>query len=68
MCSIYAANLKSLSTLVKKIDKCSATAEVGDRLATTEMGRNLGGAAVPLFAVRFGFHLTQRGLSRGLPP
>jgi len=38
---------------------------MGDHLATTDMGRKLG--AVPLSA-ELDPHLTQCGLSRGLPP
>jgi len=42
---------------------------MGDRLVTTDMGRKLGGMC-PLFlgGEEAGSHLTQCGLSRGLPP
>jgi len=48
-------------------DKSSAVAEMGNRLATIDMGRKVGrgccgGAGSPL-----GHHLTQCGLGRGLP-
>ena len=42
---------------------------MGDRLATIDMGRQEGGATVPLFGGReLGPHLTQCGLGRGLLP
>jgi len=44
----------------------TAVAEMGDRLATTYMGRKLG-RAVPLSG-ELGPHLTQCRLGRGLPP
>ena len=47
-------------------DDSSAVAVMGDRLATTDMGRKTG-AAVPLFAGELGPHLTQCPLGRGLP-
>jgi len=47
------------------VDKCSAVAEMGDRLATTDMDRKLGACAV---LRELGPHLTQCGLGRGLPP
>ena len=48
-------------------NKSSALAEMGDRLATIDMGRKLG--AVPLFGEReLGPHLLQCRLSRDLPP
>ena len=46
-------------------NKSSVVAEMGDRLATTDMGRKLG--AVPLWGV-LGPHVTQCRLSRRLPP
>jgi len=46
-------------------NKCSAVAEMGDRLATVDMGRKLG--AVPLLG-ELGPHLTQCGLGQGLHP
>jgi len=49
------------------VNKCSAVARMGDRLATIDMGRKLG--AVPLFGEgELGSHLAQCGLGRGLPP
>jgi len=48
------------------LDKGSAVAEMGDHLATIDMGRKVG-AAVPLFEAA-GSPSTQCGLSRGLPP
>ena len=47
-------------------NKCSAVAEMSDRLATTDTGRKLGGRAVPLSG-ELGPHLTQFHLGRGLP-
>jgi len=43
---------------------------MGDRLATIDMGRKLGGAALPPFLGKeeLGPHLTQCRLGRGLPP
>jgi len=48
------------------INKSSAVAEMGDRLAAIGMGREWGGAAVGAGSP-LGPHLTQCGLSRGLP-
>jgi len=45
-----------LLKLIKSSNKCSAVAEIGDRLA------------VPLLGGELGPHLTQCGLGRGLPP
>ena len=50
-------------------NKSSAVYQMGDRLATIDMGRKLGG--VPLFSrggAELGPHLTQCRLGRGLPP
>jgi len=48
--------------------KCSAVAEMGDRLATIDMGQKVG-AAVPLFGKgELDSHLTQCRLGRSLPP
>ena len=49
-------------------NKCSATAETGDRLATIDMGRKLGEGCAPLGEGHLGPHLTQCGQGRGLPP
>jgi len=49
----------------KHMNKCSAVAEVGDHIATIDMGRKLG--AVALFSGELDHHLTQCGLGRGLP-
>jgi len=46
-------------------NKCTAAAEMGDRLATIDIGQNLG--AVPLLERELGPHVTQCGLGRGLP-
>jgi len=47
-------------------NKCSAVAVVGDRLATIDMGRKLGGLLCPLFRggvwEELGPHLSQCGL------
>jgi len=48
------------------LNKCLAVTEMGDRLATTDMSRKLGGCA-PFFEGELGPHLTQRCLGRGLP-
>ena len=47
-------------------NKCSAVAEMGDRLATIDMGRKLGGCA-PFARRELDPHVTQCGLGRGLP-
>ena len=53
---------------VAVFNKCSAVAEVGDCLATIDMGRKEG-AAVPLLEGRWvPIYLTQCGLGRGLFP
>jgi len=51
-----------------KLNKCSAVAKTGDRLATIDMGRKLEAGAVPFFLEggELGSHLRQRGLGRGL--
>ena len=46
------------------LEKCSAVAEMGDRLAAIDIGRKLG--AVPLLG-ELGPQVTQCGLGRGLP-
>jgi len=53
--------------LLGYLNKCSAVDEMGDRLVTIDMARNLG--AVPLFfgGGELGPHLTQCGLGQGLP-
>jgi len=53
----------------RKNDKSSAVAETGDHMATTDMDRKVGGAAVPLlWGGELGTHLTHCGLGRGIPP
>jgi len=49
--------------VVKYCDKCSAVAEIGDRLATVDIGQKLG--AVPLFRGSWVPHLTQCRLDQG---
>ena len=52
-------------------DKCSAVAEMGDRLATIDIGRKLAGRCAPHFFFgggELGPHLTQCRLGRCLPP
>jgi len=49
----------------KNVYRCSAVAEMGDRLATIDMDRKLG--AVPLLGGKRGPHVTQCGLGQGLP-
>ena len=51
-----------------KCNKCSAVAEMGDRLATIDMGRKLGAAPFFFLGGELDRHLTQCGLGRGLPP
>jgi len=50
------------------VNKSSAVEQMGNRLATIDMGRKLGG--VPFFrgGAELAPHLTQCGRSRGLPP
>jgi len=48
-------------------NKSSAVAEMGDRLATRDIGRKEGAAVPPLEGV-LGLHLAQCGLGRGRPP
>jgi len=55
----------SIITWLNDTYKSSAVAEMGDRLATIDMGRKLG--AVP-FGGMLGPNLTQCGLDRSLPP
>ena len=50
-----------------KMDKSSAGAETGDRLATIHMGRKVRGCCAHLRG-ELDIHLTQRRLGRGLPP
>jgi len=57
-----AAHPKVIETLL--LNKSSAVAEMGDRLATIGMGRKWGGAAVGAESP-LGPHLTQCGLGRG---
>jgi len=52
------------NVLGDRLYKCSAVAEMGDRLATIAMGRKLG--AVPLRG-DLGTHIKQCGMGRGLP-
>ena len=52
----------------KELNKCSAVAEMGDRLATIDMGRKEGAAVLVSFRGELGPHLTQCGLGRDLPP
>ena len=49
----------------RKQNKCSAVAEMDDRLATIDIGRKLG--VCPFEGGDLGPHVTQRGLGRGLP-
>ena len=50
-------------------NKCSAVAEMGDRLATTHMGRKLGTVSdCALCWGELGPHLTECGLRCSLPP
>jgi len=49
-------------------DKCSAVAEMGDRLATIDMGRKERAVLCLLGGDELGPHLTQCGLGLGLPP
>jgi len=48
--------------------KSSAVAEMGDRLATIDMGRKVGARATVPFFGELGFRLKQCGLSRDPPP
>jgi len=52
-----------------KKNKSSAVAEIGDCLATIDMGRKAGGGLLcPFLEGELGTHLTQCRLDRGLPP
>jgi len=53
---------------MKCIYNNSAVVEMGNLLATTDMGRKAGGTVVHLSVVRLVPHLTQCGLGQGLPP
>jgi len=53
--------------LITFCNKNSAVAEMGERLATIDMGRKVG-AAVPISVAELGLHLTQCRLDQGLPP
>ena len=59
--------LRCMSVRQHISNKSSAVAEMGDRLATIDMGRKVG-ADVPLSVGELGSHLTQYRLRRGLPP
>jgi len=48
------------------MNKCSAVAEMGDHLATIDMGCKLGGSAPFFVEGELGPHLTQCGQGRGL--
>ena len=48
-------------------NKSSAVAEMGDRLATIDMGRKVGRGCCGGAGSSLGHHLTQSGLGRGLP-
>jgi len=48
-------------------NRSSAVADMGDPLATIDMGQKVG-AAVPLSMGELGPHLTQCHLGQGLPP
>ena len=50
----------------ERLNKCSAVAEMGDRLATIDTGWKLGGGLCPFWG-ELGPHLTQCGLGWGLP-
>ena len=65
--SIVKHTILVLGKMVSCANKSSAVAEMGDRLATIDMGRKLGGSA-PFLVGELGSHLTQGRLGRGLPP
>jgi len=51
------------------VNKCSAVAEMGDHLATIDMGQRVRGCCAPFLGKEeLGAHLTQCHLGRGLPP
>jgi len=66
---MFQANVFTLKTVTigrqESHDKCSAVAEMGDRLATTDVGRELG-RLCPIGGL--GPHVTHCGHGRGLPP
>jgi len=65
ICLRYKHNLEPCQEVTTN-NKCSAVAEMGDRLATIDTGRKLGAGVVPLLG-ELGPHLIQCGLGRGLP-
>jgi len=70
--NIDCVTLSSVETTTRRIysNKSSAVAEMGDRLATIDVGRKLGamGCAPPFGGAGAGSYLTQYCLGRGLPP
>jgi len=56
----------SVTSCKRKVNKCSAVAEMGDRLAAIDMDRKEGDCYVPSGGL--GPHLTQCHLGRSLPP
>jgi len=59
MLTIYSIIFIKNKLVCCKLNKCSTVAEMGDRLVTIDMGRKVGGAAVPLSVGDLGLHLTQ---------
>jgi len=60
-------NSDSGNIYIAILNKSSAVAEMGDHLATIDMGRKVGGAAVGGAGYPLGYHLTQYSLGQGLP-
>ena len=58
---------RSTCSIPGRLNKSSAVAKAGDRLATIGMGRKVGGYCIPLSEGEMGPHLTQCGLGRGRP-
>jgi len=58
----------AFQTVIRNTNKSSAVAEMGDRLATIDMGQKVGAAVPPFRGGELGPHLTQCRLGRGLPP
>ena len=53
-------------TTINNSYKCSAVAEMGDRMVTIDTDRKLGDGLCPVGGL-LGSHVTQFGLGRGLP-
>jgi len=66
-CCSAAIEVFELGARTMSYNKCSAVAEMVDRLATLDTGRKLEGLC-PFWGRGLDLHITQCGLGRGLPP